>query len=247
MTDEKQVAKITDFAALQKEVNEQYAGIAQEISKRVSPTSPSIRLDNKQFVFPNGEKIAGSINVVILNFTNRNVYYASAYNPNVMTPPDCYAQNDIQSHMAPPSDVPMKQSDDCPSCPMNQFGSATNGAGKACQNQRILAVVQPDDPEAEIMLMKVSPSATRGFDNYISKLSSMLKVPPFAVITEVTFDESARYDKLEFGNPRVNPLFKEYGERVEETHALLEPRFEAPASQEATAAPADKPKSGARR
>lgn len=230
MTNE--VTKMSDFHDFQKQVNEQYAGIAQEISKRVTPVSASIRGDNKQFVFPTGDKVAGPISVVIVNFQNRNVYYSSAYNANVMTPPDCYAQGDIQSQMAPGPDVPMKQADDCQSCPMNQFGSATNGGkGKACQNQRVLAVMAPDDPNSEIMLMRVSPSANRDFDNYIAKLSSMLKVPPFAVITEVSFDPDVRYDKLVFGNPRPNPQFKEYAERMDETAALLEPRFEAPATE----------------
>jgi hypothetical protein len=219
-------------ASIQSEYKDIMDGIQAKLS---APSGNTIRLtQNKKFVLPDGVESDGPLDVVIVGFTSRNVYYSGQFNPNNITPPDCFAEGDNPSLMAPSDKAEMKQAEDCNECPMNQFGS--NGNGKACQNQRIIAVLPVGKPDAEIMTIRVSPSAIKGFDNYVSGLNTKYKVPPFAVVTQVTFDPSTTYAKLMFGNPIPNPEFKAFADRAVETPQHLAANFVPAAS--ATLGPA---------
>lgn len=210
-----------------KAVQSQYKDIVDGIQSKVgAPSSNTIRItQNKKFVLPDGTETAEPIRAVIVGFTSRNVYYAGAYNAGNPTSPDCYAEGDNPATLAPSGDVEMKQADDCKSCPMNMFGSASNGAGKACKNTRVVALLPPDDSGADIMTISVSPSAIKGFDSYISKLASMFGVPPFAVTTEIGFDPKESYAKLTFSNPEPNADFTQFGDRSEEAATAIKANY----------------------
>lgn len=231
-----QITTIQTMKELQAQVSAEYADIVQGIQSKVGATSGnSIKLtQNKKFILPDGTETNGPIDVVIVGFTSRNVYYASAYRAGNIAPPECYAEGDNPSNMIPSPNADQIQAETCNECPMNQFGSA--GSGKACANQRILAVLPADAPDAEIMLLKVSPSAIGGFDKYVRTLADKYKVPPFAVITQVSFDDSVDYAKVMFSDPVPNKDFKAFAERADEVPALTAANF-LPAQTTTAAAP----------
>lgn len=236
------LAAMQDLSAA---VQSEYKGIVDGIKDKIgAPSGNTIRLtQSKKFVLPDGMESDGPLDVVIVGFTSRNVYYSGQFNPNNITPPDCYAEGDNPSNLVPSEKAEMIQADNCNECPMNQFGS--NGNGKACQNQRIIAVLPAGKPDAEIMTIRVSPSAIKGFDNYVDSLATKYKVPTFAVTTQVSFDPKTTYAKLIFDNPAPNADFKAFGERREDATPVMVANF-APATP-ATLGPAGGAKRGAGR
>lgn len=198
---------------------------------------------DKQFQLPDGSKTPGPLQVVIVDFTSRNEFYEGAFDKNNITSPACFAIGDIPTKLVPSANSPVKQCDDCASCPMNQFGSA--GAGKACKNTRVLAVLPPDaDDETPLWTIKVSPTALKNFDGYVKNVSRMFNMPPVGVVTEISFDESKDYASLSFGNPVPNEGVANHIVRTAEAKELL---AQEPDVSSFGAAPAKKSAAPARR
>lgn len=190
-------------------------------NKTAQAGGTAIRItQDKQFVMPDGSKTADPIRVVIVDFTSRNEFYEGNFDKNNITPPACFAIGDIPSQLVPSDNSPNKQADSCAECPMNQFGS--RGAGKACKNTRMLAVLPPDAADDTPMwTLKVSPTAIKNFDGYIKNVARLFGVPPVGVITTISFDENQDYACLKFGDPELNENLQAFAARLEEARELL--------------------------
>lgn len=210
-----------------------------------APTGINIKVtQDKKFLLPDGTKTEGPLDLVIVEFASRNEYYEGAYDPNNVASPVCFAIHPNVKEMVPSANSPDKQCDDCASCPKNQFGSS--GKGKACKNMRVMAVLPPGaGPDTPMWLLKVSPTAIKGFDSYITALQR-LQMAPVEVLTSVDFNPAETYASLTFSDPR--PLdddeFANAAGRIQEAKDLLaiEPdttRVAAP--KPAVRAPARKP------
>lgn len=213
---------------------------AEAMSERTSPASGiMIRVtQDKKFVLPDGQKVE-ELDVVIVDFVARNDFYEGAFDKDNMTAPACFAIGVAPNKLVPSDNSPQKQADTCAECPMNAFGSA--GAGKACKNGRVLAVLPPDaDEDTPLWLLKVSPTALKGFDGYVQGIARTFQAPPVAVVTTVTFDDNVTYASLRFGNPQPNDQLAVHFARQDEAKTLLnqEPdvsNYEAPKPQKAAA------------
>jgi len=87
---------------------------------------------------------------VILYHHPLNVYYKTAYQGG-NAPPDCFAVDGKLGVKQETGEVCC-----CDSCPLNEFGSADDGFGKACQNRRHLYILR----EGECLPMLLSLPAT---------------------------------------------------------------------------------------
>lgn len=176
--------------------------IAELASRTGQPGGDEIRVtQDKMFKLPDGTEHPGPLNLVIVDFVTGRYFYDRAFDPKNPCPPACFAISVQPSGMAPPKDVPDRQSDNCTGCPMNEFGSS--GDGKACKESRVLAVIPEDaDASSEISVLKVSPTALKAFDSYVRSVASTLNMAPFQIVTEVTFDGNLKYPSLRFGNPQ---------------------------------------------
>lgn len=205
---------------------------AAAVADKTAPASGiSIRVtQDKQFVLPNGQK-TDELDVVIVDFVSRNEFYEGAFDKDNMTAPACFAIGTTPTKLIPSANSPQVQCEDCASCPMNAFGSA--GKGKACKNMRLLAVMPPDaDEETPLWLLKVSPTALKGFDGYVQSLARAQQAP-MTMITTVSFDENVTYASLRFKDAGINENVAVHFGRLEEAKDLLnqEPdvsRYEAP-------------------
>ena len=208
-----------------------------ELNSKVAPASGDVIgiTQDKMFKLPDGTKSPGPINLMIVDFLSRNDFYDGPYDANNIAAPACFAIGTNPTAMVPSDNAPAKQSDACPACPMNQFGSAGNG--KACKNQRILAVLPTDaDADTPLMVLKVSPTALKAFDAYVRSVAAQFQLPPVGVITEVSFDPNVTYASLRFGNPQPNENAEVGLNRREEARARL--LTEPDVSQYAAPAPA---------
>ncbi len=211
--------------------------LARDLAALAGKTAPaggdSIQIgQDKTFKLPDGTKTSGPLQLVIVDFTSSNKFYDGPYDKDNIAPPACFAIGDNPTTLVPSDNSPVKQSDSCSTCPMNQFGSA--GKGKACKNTRVLAVLPPDaDEDTPLWILNVSPTAIKAFDSYVASVARQFQLPPVGVVTEVSFDENIDYASLRFGNPQPNEGLTAHFSRKEEatTRLAQEPdvsAYEAP-------------------
>jgi hypothetical protein len=208
---------LVDVKAIQEKLKQQAAAI----NDKVAPASGiTIQVtQSKQFKFPDGTT-ADSFQGVIVDFVSANLFYEGAYDKDNIQPPACFAIGESPLTLVPSDNSPVRQSDACKGCPMNDFGSA--GKGKACKNTRVLAVLPPDaDADTPIWLLKVSPTALKRYDSYVRSVASAFGMPPVAVVTTFGFDENSDYASLTFSNPEPNENLGVCYERQEEAKKLL--------------------------
>lgn len=179
-------------ADLQKEMEEMRARLQ-------APSGDRIKIDNKMFVLPNGDK-NDVMNAIIVDFVYFNAYYTSAFDPNQIVPPDCFAIHPVASEATPSPNAIDAQCDSCQACPQNQFGSA--GKGKACRNSVLVALLPPDaDMDTPLMLLNLSPTAIKPFSAYMSSLLRLNR-PPYSVVTEFFCDPNSKYDSVRCSDPQ---------------------------------------------
>lgn len=224
-------------------IQDQLRAMAIANAGRVAPPSGNIIkvTQDKKFMLPNGQKVDGPLDLVIVDFTSRNEFYEGSYDPNNIASPVCFAINPEPKSMVPSAASTAPQCDNCATCPQNAFGSA--GKGKACKNMRVLAVLPPDgDADTPMWLLKVSPTAIKGFDGLISTLGRM-QAAPVQMVVEVDFNPSETFASLTFSNPRPNEAVAEHFGRLDEARDLLavEPEIRAAAPAPAPRAVTRKP------
>lgn len=197
---------------------------AEANASRIEPGGgKSIRIgQDKSFTLPDGTKTREPLQLVVVDFVSRNEYYEGAYNKDDIVPPNCFAIHPEPKQLVPSANSPDKQCDDCASCPMNQFNSAPTGAGKACKNTRLLAVLPPDaDEDTEIWTLKVSPTGLKAFDGFVAGVNRTFQLPPIGVVVTVGFSDAKDYPSLEFTDPQPNGNVAEHFGRQEEAREML--------------------------
>jgi hypothetical protein len=206
-------------------IREQMArDVAALEGKTAPPSGIAIRItQDKQFILPNGVKTPGPLSLVIVDFNSQNKYYTDAYDPKNILPPVCFAIGDSPTTLVPSVNSPERQADACATCPMNQFGSAPKGEGKACKNTRVLAVLPGDaDADTPLWTLSVSPTSNKVFDGYVKDIARQFQVAPYGVITTVSFDPNVTYASLVFGDPHPNTNLEVAFSRRAEAAKLLQ-------------------------
>lgn len=115
---------------------------------------------------------------VILYHHTLNCYYKTKYTGG-NNPPDCGSFDGIIGEGDPGGN--------CKTCPLNQFGSAEEGNGKACKNRRRIYVLK----EGEIfpLLLSLPTGSLKEFTRYIKKLLSKGRKSN-AVVTRFTLKKA---------------------------------------------------------
>lgn len=228
----------TSLANIDAELANDVALLKNQINQ---PSGNKIKIEREgSFTNPEGLDLGDQIQVVVVDFYNRNFFYSGPYNPNNIVPPDCYSMGKDKNKMAPEADSPDAQNTDCASCPLNAFKSGANGTSKACQNRYWLAVllVDPDNPDAHnapdapIYTLDLSPSNLKSFEGAVQHVARALNGPPVKAILTVTATNVGTYAKVTFSDPMPNPDYAlHYGRRAETVDVLTRrPDFTAAAA-----------------
>jgi hypothetical protein len=197
---------------------------AEENAKRVEAGGgKAIKVgQDKSFTLPDGTKTREALQLVVVDFVSVNKYYEGPYNKDEVVPPNCFAISPDPKQMVPSANSPDKQHDTCAGCPRNEYGSAPQGAGKACKNTRLLAVLPPDaDEDTELWTLSVSPTALKSFDNFVAGVNRAFQLPPVGVIVTVRFSDAHDYPSLEFTDPQPNENVAVHFARQSEARELL--------------------------
>jgi hypothetical protein len=209
----------------------EFAADALDIKNRLGqPSGDYIGVGrNKTFVMPGTEEESPQLRAIILDWVSVNQFYEGKYDPKNIRPPVCASIGVLVPDMKPLASAPKKQFDGlCADCPQNQWGS--DGSGKACKNQRLLALLPVNDQaDGPLMLVKVSPTGIKYFDKYAAMVANTNPDVPHVVsmITAIYFDEAADYPSLRFRAESLNPdVVVAAGRRKEARQRLLvEPSF----------------------
>lgn len=151
-----------------------------------------------------GGKVAGSINVIIINALPKvsRQFYAKPYDPNgEPTLPDCWANLGD----APDAKASNPQSSACATCPQNIDGSGQGGKGRACRFNRRVAVLLEGDMSGDIYQFNIPSKSLfgKGTGN-VHPFESYLKFLPAngesidRIVTQIAFDENETADVVNF-------------------------------------------------
>jgi hypothetical protein len=166
---------------------------------------PYMSIKGKKFTIGD-EKLGTTLDVVILADMFDHAYYDKDYDPDTVSPPACWAIGPRDTELVPDLDAPVRQAESCNECPQNQFGS--KGKGKACRNGRRLllaSVVTLDTGEKrtnldDLAILNIPPTSLKAYARYTKNITVIHKLPTWAVITKLTFDEDSAW-------PSIVPLF----------------------------------------
>lgn len=179
------------------------AELAAEAKDAAATERPSIsRISLRAGIMSyNGQPIAGNnLPCVIMYMSYERAYYTSAFDPDNIVSPDCFAlSDDAEEEMRPHENVLAKQNDVCLTCPKNEWGSDIDRMtgkpkrGKACKERRRLVLLplsalnSPDElAKAEMALLSLPVTSTKNYSQFVNVLSATVKVPPYCVVTNIS-------------------------------------------------------------
>lgn len=249
MTEESKSLRVsrTDVAAL----DAKFANEAEQVKQMISaPGAPKISINRAgNFQLPDSSELGNEIRVVVIDFITANRYYPGIYNAQNPTPPVCFAFGKVLADMAPSANSPEPQSDKCKGCPMDEFGSALTGRGKACKNTRELAVILEEDLEADepnIYQISVPPTGIRSFDGFVAQCLRVVSGPPIKAIVTIKAVPQGTYTTLQFADADNNPEYAYHAQFMEMARELIskEPDLSnyVPSSQQKGARPNPQPR-----
>lgn len=147
--------------------------------------------------------------VIVLDHIFENTFYLEEYDPDNPTPPSAYALGRDEAELRWHEDsIPELEDGEkiagelCSESSINQWGSADKGRGKACRNLRRLLMIPAgtinkktgefemiDDEEhyatVKPAFMKLPPTSTTNWSNYVKQLAGSLRKPPFVIATRI--------------------------------------------------------------
>ena len=169
-----------------------------------------------------GEEHFKEVEGIIIAWQSPRVYWAvSLDDQNEPQPPDCSSEEGKvgQGEYGPGSDG--NPSGLCAECPMNQWGSADDGKGKACKEQRLIYLLQPGGVLP--ITVGLPPTSIQPLRKYMLRLASE-GIPYYGVttklgLTKVTgqFTYSVVVPKLgQRLDPAMREAAKQYGESIKQ-------------------------------
>lgn len=188
------------------------AALAAAVEENVGSGGTFISLRGGRMQY-NGADVPGNkMNVVVLDHILEYTFYLDGFDPDNPQPPDAYAlgrdENTLRWH-----ENSIKELDGepiagalCKDSSINQWGSAEKGKGKACKNQRRLALIPADDAtsveaveESQPAFLRIPVTSVKNWAGYVRQLEKTLQRPPLGVVTEISIvpDPKTQF-KLQF-------------------------------------------------
>lgn len=234
--------------------SDRWAAAAKDFRQHEPEASPSY-FSTRGGVFRVGDDELGTeICVVIIDAVRENTFYEGRYNPEEQNAPRCYAFGRTDADMIPHismSNAPdyfIPQAEGCNVCPHNKWGSAAQGAGKACQNRRRLAMLPAgvfgedatgrtldlyDTPEhyaaADQVTLKLPVTSVKNWSKYVNKLADTIGRPPYGVITRVFLVPDAN-DQFHVNFEMVEALPDALFDTIQQRHEQIAPTMAKPYS-----------------
>lgn len=202
------------------DISKKWEAAADKAAAEVPATGGNFLSTKGGILTIDDERMPGNqVCVIIMDALLENTAYAGKYDPDNRAPPVCYAfgRLDEQKDMAPHESMEkfpeyfVPQSDSCSTCPLNEYGSADTGRGKACQNRVRLALLPAgfydfkgksktefeleyfQDPDhfktADIAYLKLPVTSGKNYFKFVSDVAASHRRPPYGVIARVYLEQ----------------------------------------------------------
>jgi len=146
------------------EIDAMFGGEGIQIPVDAPLPAISIMRESAQFEMPDGSYVKEFTGHIVY-WHNANQYYSAAFGEGESMIPDCSSSDGIR-----PDGGEFMQDGPCRTCELNQFGSAKEGGGKACQNTIRMYVLV--DGEVIPSVLKAPPSSLGKKDSLMRWLTS---------------------------------------------------------------------------
>lgn len=210
----------TSLVDLQERIKSELANVRKSVAP---PASNRISTAGKRFSLPDGRVSTDPLRVIVLDHRNVHRYYTKPYDANNPAPPDCFAIAKEFDDLSPKNHegVLKPQADACATCPRNEWGSAANGKGKACRNMVRLALAATDTKDSTILTLEVPPTALKHWNNHVSNLAAIGKLP-IQVVTQIGFDDGRAYPCPTFDAVAEHEELEHFWALREKAQAMLD-------------------------
>jgi hypothetical protein len=91
---------------------------------------------------------------------------------------------------------------DCRTCPMNQWGSAAVGRGKACRAQRVIYFLR--EGTGLPIILTLPPTSLRNFDNFLSKRIVGQGRRTYGVVTKITLKKTTTKNNITYSQAQFS-------------------------------------------
>jgi len=153
-----------------------------------------------------GEDSAKTLDGIIVHWTAPRAHWATGLEVGGNTPPDCSSHDGETGYGEPGGE--------CFSCPLNQWGSAEGGTGKACKEKRMLFLLRANDLLP--VVIQAPSTSIQPMKKYLLRLASQ-GLPYWSVMTKLSLEKAQSSTGIAFG--RISP--KSSGPVPEEQRAKL--------------------------
>lgn len=196
--------------------DEAWAKAAKTFVEREKSGASTLSLAGGVFKLGDDEMPGNKLCVVILDSVFENAYYDKKWVAGEQTmPPKCYAMAHEEEELAPHAAMEGSayfepQATECSGCPMNQWGTADVGKGKACKNRRRLALLPAGQYEkvkgtkndyvhemftdeehyksADMLVLKLPVTSGKEYSKFVKKALAEYGRPPYGLVTEITVE-----------------------------------------------------------
>jgi hypothetical protein len=185
---------------LSQEMTTLLAEHAEGSASNEKASTPFISIRGKKFTLED-TKLGTSMQCVVLATAYDNSFYDRPYDPDTITPPACFSLSVSGDDMVPHPSSPVPQNDTCKGCPQNEYGTALQGKGKACKNNRRLLLAAADTKDNyvgldELAIVKLPPTSLKSWASYAKGIPARLSRTVWSVVTQLAMDEDEDYPKI---------------------------------------------------
>jgi len=244
--------------------DEAFAAMADEYAKGERAGGDFLSTRGGILTFQDDALPGNQMCVIILDAVRERTYYTEKFDParEANLPPLCYAFGRDNDEMAPHVSMQASsyfepQSEECATCPYNEWGSADTGRGKACSERRRMALLpagyyvpkrgsrdfdlhlfteEEHYESADIAFLKLNVMSVKDWARYVTHLSSALRRPPLAVITRIFLEPDPKSQfrvKFEVIEELPSSLYEVVLKRHEEAKAGIIFGYPPPENPEA--------------
>ena len=139
-----------------------------------------------------GEDSAKTLDGIIVHWTSPRAYWATGMEVGGNTPPDCSSRDGDVGYGQPGGA--------CHLCPLNEWGSAEGGSGKACKEKRMLFLLRTTDLLP--IVIQAPSTSIQPVKKYLLRLASQ-GMPYWSVVTRLTLEKGSNANGIAFS--RISP------------------------------------------
>lgn len=197
---------------------EELAKEAKEVASRERPSTSQIGLRAGVMMYQ-GQQIPGNnLDCIILTSATEYRYDTKPFDPNNISPPDCFSLSLSGEEMVPSPKSVAVQAERCDLCPHHSWSPNPKRPGKnhkACKERRRLALLPADVLKtgnfktAELAVITIPVTSVKYWGTWVNALTAEYGRPPWAMVANI----SARphpVNQFEVNFKTVKPIEEEY-------------------------------------